>query len=142
MAWNPITLRGISVLGPEAEPAVLNFVPGLNVIAGASETGKSFIVETINFLLGSGRPLRDIKAREGYDQGRLVFETTQDETLTLRRSTAGGHFGLIRWALLTGPWPTDSETLRRDGATATEESISRFLLSKIDLQDKILQQDR
>ena len=37
-------------------PAELSFAPGLNVICGASETGKPFIVETIDFHAGSGKP--------------------------------------------------------------------------------------
>lgn len=142
MAWHPLTLRGLSMLGPLQPTAYLEFETRLNVIAGASETGKSFIVELINFLLGSGRPLRDIRAREGYDEGRLSFQTDTAEDFTLRRAAVGGHLGLLNRLQIEGQWPAQAETLRQDGPTLAHESVSRFLLSKIGLQDKLLQKDR
>ena len=68
MTWNPLQLRGLSFISPHKEPASLEFQGGLNVVCGASETGKSFIVEAIDFLLGAKSPLRDIPERVGYDR--------------------------------------------------------------------------
>ncbi|WP_028223506.1 AAA family ATPase [Paraburkholderia oxyphila] len=39
-------------------PATVAFGAGLNGIYGASNTGKSFIVEAIDFMLGGKPPLR------------------------------------------------------------------------------------
>ena len=41
---------------------------GLNVLYGASNTGKSFAVKTLDFMLGSSRPLPEIEEREAYDR--------------------------------------------------------------------------
>ena len=65
MTWNPLQLRGISFGSPHKAPASLEFQSGLNVICGASDTGKSFIVEAIDFLLGAKDPPRHIPERDG-----------------------------------------------------------------------------
>ena len=61
-------LRFLGFFGPQKPPATVTFGYGLNVIYGASNTGKSFIVEAIDFMLGGKPPLRDIPERVGYDR--------------------------------------------------------------------------
>jgi DNA repair ATPase RecN len=60
-----LTLRHLCLTGPDKKPACVTFGHGLNVIYGASETGKSFIVEALDFMLGSSTELRDIPERVG-----------------------------------------------------------------------------
>lgn len=40
------------VFSGHVEPVELDFKPGINVICGASDTGKSFLAESIDFMLG------------------------------------------------------------------------------------------
>ncbi len=87
-----LRLRHIVFHGPGRLPASLLFGPGLNVIYGASEVGKSFVVEAIDFMLGGKPPLRDIPERVGYDRVLLGVETLSGEKFTLLRSTEGGAF--------------------------------------------------
>jgi DNA repair ATPase RecN len=87
-----ILLRYLAYFGPDKSLAELSFAPGLNVICGASETGKSFIVETIDFMLGQEDPVRGIPERDGYDRIRLAIESTSLPPLTLDRSVEGGNF--------------------------------------------------
>ncbi len=63
-----ITLRHLLLAGPDKDPACITLGPGLNVIYGASETGESFILEALDFMLGSSAELRDIPERVGYNQ--------------------------------------------------------------------------
>src|SRR5438067_1113927 len=85
-------LRHLVFHGPGKNPAVVEFGARLNVIYGASETGKSFIVEAIDFMLGGGQELRDINQRIGYDRILLGLETVDGDPFTLQRSTEGGNF--------------------------------------------------
>ena len=91
-----LLLRYLAFFGPDNPPADLSFAPGLNVICGASETGKSFIVESIDFMLGQENPVRDIPERDGYDvcsrRIRLAIESTDWPPVTLDRSVEGGNF--------------------------------------------------
>jgi DNA repair ATPase RecN len=54
----PLTIRHLCFTGPDRETASVTFGHGLNVIYGASETGKSFIVEALDFMLGASAELR------------------------------------------------------------------------------------
>jgi predicted nuclease with TOPRIM domain len=92
MAQPGLRLRHIVFHGPNRVPAALEFGPGLNVIYGASECGKSFVVEAIDFMLGGRLPLRDIPERVGYDRILLGVETLAGEQFTLLRSADGGAF--------------------------------------------------
>jgi hypothetical protein len=87
-------LRFLGFYGPQKEPAIVSFGPGLNVLYGASNTGKSFIVEAIDFMLGGKPPLRDIPERVGYDLVLLGLETLGGQEFTLWRSIDGGGFRL------------------------------------------------
>src|SRR5215217_4232709 len=47
-------LRRLSLVGPDNPPAEVVFTRGLNVIAGPSDTGKSFIAQCLDYALGGG----------------------------------------------------------------------------------------
>ncbi|MGE0063459.1 MAG: AAA family ATPase, partial [Xanthobacteraceae bacterium] len=78
-----IVIRHLTFLGPTRKPARIDFGAGLNVVYGASDTGKSFIVEAIDFMLGGKGPLRDIPERIGYDVVLLGIQCG-DDTFSLR----------------------------------------------------------
>lgn len=135
-------LRSLSFHGPAREPAIVEFGPGLNVIFGASNTGKSFVLNTIDFMLGAKPPLRDIPEREGYDRILLALETTSGDTFTVARSTSGGaftlHEGLFSHELPDGPGAVlgDTHNERR------EDNLSSFLLDKLDLTHKRIKKNK
>ena len=90
-----LRIRYLTFCGPDREPALMSFEAGLNVIYGASNTGKSFIVDAIDFMLGGKGPLRDIPERVGYDRILLAIETLDGQEFTVQRSTNGGTFKTI-----------------------------------------------
>src|ERR1041385_8642878 len=91
---NALILRYLAYLGPNCPNAELSFSAGLNVICGASDTGKSYVAETIDFMLGQESPVRDIPERAGYDRIRLKIETSGYLPLNLERSIEGGNYTL------------------------------------------------
>jgi len=95
-------LRFLGFFGPQKQPAIVRFGPGLNVLYGASNAGKSFIVEAIDFMLGGGQPLRDFSERVGYDLVLLGIETIDGRTFTVWRSTEGGAFKLFEDLVISG----------------------------------------
>src|SRR4051794_22266373 len=90
-----LRIRHLSFLGPNKQAATVSFGPGFNVLYGASDTGKSFVVDAIDFMLGGKGPLRDVPEREGYDRVLLGLENLRGKTFTIHRSTAGGIFKLF-----------------------------------------------
>ena len=90
MAFNPLQLRFIRFLGPAKEPAEFPFKSGLNILCGSSDTGKTFLVEAIDFMLGAGAKLRDIPERIGYDRILLGITTADGKDYTIQRSMKTG----------------------------------------------------
>ena len=128
-----LTLRHLCFTGPRREPAEIDFSHGLNVIHGASETGKSFILEALDFMLGSGAALRDIPERVGYGRAFLGIEDSFGETFTLERSTSGGDFLCYNGLHRAAP---KAVVLRAKHNPNRQDNVSRFLLKRIGLDGK------
>lgn len=130
-------LRFLGFFGPQKTPATVTFGPGLNVIYGASNTGKSFIVEAIDFMLGGKPPLRDIPERVGYDLVLLGLETLGGESFTLWRSMDGGGFRLYEGSHHTPPAADVSyKQLDEQHSDKNDTNLSSFLLSLCGLSGK------
>lgn len=138
---NPtITLKFLAYLGVHKKSVLLDFDKGLNVIYGASDTGKTFLLQTIDFMLGA-KAIRNIPEAKGYTDILLGIEISTNETFTLARKTNGGDFivfeGLHReiGSELTG------EKLKSKHIDGKVDTISAFLLDKINLNDKRLKRN-
>lgn len=136
-----LLLRYVAVFGPDKPPADLSFAPGLNVICGASETGKSFIVESIDFMLGQENPVRDIPERDGYDRIRLAIESPGWPPLTIDRSVEGGNFRAYEELLKEGPPQSEPKTLRWKHSAAHQDTLSFALLARTGLISKVLRKN-
>lgn len=130
MTTSYLQLRRIAYTGP-AKQAEHSFRSGVNVICGASDTGKSFLAESIDFMLG-GSDLRDIPERTPYGEIQLDLEVDNSEEWRFFRSTAGGHF---RARNLTED-PGQETVLKRQHGHAKTDNLSGFLLDKIGLSGK------
>jgi hypothetical protein len=89
-------LREIRLVGSGKEPAQLRFEPGGNVISGDSDTGKSYMLRCIDFVLGADEMTKVIDEAAGYDQVLLEFENEKNEFLTLARPLGGGDILVYR----------------------------------------------
>lgn len=134
---NPwLRLRHLSFTGPEKPIAKVEFDAGLNVIYGASDTGKSFVVETIDFMLGGKGPLSDIPERVGYDRIFLGIETSEKTSFTLTRATTGGQFQLYEGLHDSVPAGVAATVLGPTHSSKKATNVSRFLLAKVGLDGK------
>ncbi|HEY9698727.1 MAG TPA: hypothetical protein V6D10_15800 [Trichocoleus sp.] len=147
MSWSPLQLAGISFLSTSKPSASLEFHKGLNIIRGASDTGKSFLVEAIDFLLGASvtetkNPLRDIPQRDGYDRARLVVRARENELFTLQRSTSGGNFSQYKGSWLENEPNVEARNLSATHEHGNNEALSTYLLSLIGLENKYIQKNQ
>ena len=55
----------IEVKGEGKEPAIVKLTKGLNVISGASDTGKSYIFQCVQFILGAEKAPKSIDEAKG-----------------------------------------------------------------------------
>ena len=89
MSDHYLQLRKILFKGPKQQ-ASLNFHSGVNVICGASDTGKSFLAEAIDFMLG-GSKLREIPELAPYAEIELHISTSRGKNWRLQRAITGGN---------------------------------------------------
>jgi hypothetical protein len=132
---NRLILRHLALFGPDVETASVEFGTGVTVVRGPSDTGKSFIVDAIDFMLGA-KALKEIPERDGYSTVLLGMTLPTSDTVTLARAVTGGDFGLYHETLRTGPVGPASRTLSGKHSADNTENLSRYLLSKLDLDQK------
>ena len=78
-------LKRLVLCGNNKKNAILNFEEGLNVIAGASDTGKSFAFDCINYGFGSSDTPALPPEAKGYNSVYLELETVNNDVFTIRR---------------------------------------------------------
>ncbi|MGZ7444256.1 hypothetical protein [Paenibacillus sp. TH7-28] len=82
-----LIIQKLVLQGIGKKNAILTFNRGLNVIAGASDTGKSFAFECINYILGGTEIPEKPKESAGYTNILLEFkERKSGQIVTLKRS--------------------------------------------------------
>jgi hypothetical protein len=72
--------------GTKVEDASIGFKKGLNVISGPSDTGKSYIFECINYMLGSNNVPKKIDESKGYAYILMEISFYRGNTYTLKRT--------------------------------------------------------
>lgn len=75
-------IERLIVTGSGKEPSILEFKKGLNIVCGPSDTGKSYVLECIDYLFGSGNIRFD--RGTGYDFVKLTV-ATENGRITLER---------------------------------------------------------
>lgn len=125
-----LQLRDITFSGPKGKRASISFTSGVNVICGASETGKSFLSESVDFMLG-GKELRPVPELAGYSD--LSLQVTDGETVwILQRAISGGDFSVRK----LDDDPSEFELLKQTHSHGKSDNLSGFLLEKLDLLNK------
>lgn len=125
-------LRRIVFSGSTDDQAALDFFSGINVICGASDTGKSFLSESIDFMLG-GSSLREITERSKFGSIDLDLAINNEENYRIQRSTSGGGFKLTK---LNDSENQSALPLKQAHGHDKTDNLSGFLLEKIGLLGK------
>ncbi|RWB75417.1 MAG: hypothetical protein EOQ50_14125 [Mesorhizobium sp.] len=124
-------LEEIRFTGPGGKEAKLAFAQGVNVICGASDTGKSFLAEAIDFMLG-GSSLKEIPERVPYASIALSMGASDDTAWKFDRGISGGDFVMTP----LGEGAGEPTKLKQSHGHEKVDNISGFLLDKIGLLGK------
>jgi len=136
MAFNPLQLRFIRFLRPGKDAVEFPFKSGFNILYGSSDTGKTFLVEAIDFMLGAGDDLRDIPERNGFDSILLGF-SARGKDYTIQRSVNKGAFRLYDGLLKEVPADENlAKKLSAIHTTKNYNNLSHWLLQQIGLDNK------
>ena len=130
MSNSYLQLRRIAFSGPK-KMAEMTFSNGVNVICGASDTGKSFLAESIDFMLG-GSELRGIPELTPFGEVQFDLDVTSGEKWRFYRASSGGNFKAQN--LLDAD--AEIEVLRKDHGHGKTDNMSGFLLDKIGILGK------
>lgn len=76
-------IEKLIVTGSGNKPSVMEFTDGLNIICGPSDTGKSYVLECVDYLFGSDKIRLD--RNTGYDVIKMIIATDNGQ-ITMERS--------------------------------------------------------
>jgi hypothetical protein len=119
----------LKLMGPDVPSAVISLKKGLNVISGPSNTGKSYIYQCINYMLGSSVKPKGITPAKPYQRILMKIETPANLEYTLESDLKGGDF-------LLSSRENNTVRLARKHNPNSSETISAFLLGLNNLSDK------
>lgn len=95
MIYKGFWIKKVSLSGEgEENPATVEFNNGLNIISGPSNTGKSWIVDAINYALGANNTAIDVKE---YEYVELVIDNDKDQMTIIRPLFVSKSSSFIEW---------------------------------------------
>lgn len=132
-----ISIRELTITASELSlaPATVAFTPGLNLVIGASSTGKTFVFEAIDFMLGA-KALRRIPESVGYSNVDLLVDPSDGPPFTLRRAFDGGNLELYEYINGRDQAQTKNGTLSSVHSTEPDRSLSAYLLKLVGIGNR------
>ena len=122
----------VRLTGTEVAPAEIKLSDGFNVIFGASNTGKTYISQCIDFVFGRSDKPKNIPEARAYDTVHVVLHNrNNNDVIKLLRSLHGGEISVRI---------NDEEvkTLNSTHSDRNSDNISSFLLKLCGLLGKRL----
>lgn len=123
------TIAEVRFRGKNVADAAVTFAPGLSVVAGPSNTGKSLIRAAINFVFGSRDPMTTLDEAAGYDTVFVQIRTAEGNPITFERSWGGGDIREYNVAATAISATTPAVVLSAKHSADNQENISAVLLS-------------
>ena len=123
-------IKKLQLEGSGKEIVSVEFKRGLNVIYGPSDTGKTFIYQSIDYMLGSSKIPKNIPEADGYSLCKLQIESFSGDEYVLERALKGGDFKL---------YDRDNkliEILKSSNKKQKNKTISDFLLKLCNIEHK------
>lgn len=136
MAITGFQIRRLTLVGRGAPNAEVQFKKGLNVVSGPSDTGKTFIVQCIDYMLGGKDVPEAIPEAAAYETVRLTLSVSGGgDEVVLERSIRGGDFNLVR------PGKADQRLSAKHSA-GDKNSVSQYLLDLSELSERKVRKNK
>ena len=135
-----IRLRHLTFTGVGAKLAKLEFVDGLNIVYGASNTGKSFATEAILFALGAITQLTENDEIAPYDAVWLGLTLADEGEFTLYRPTRGGNLKIYP-GIIKSDATGRGQTLGYKHNQKRTDTVSHRILESLGLQNRWIVRD-
>lgn len=136
MAITGFQIRRLALIGRGVPNAEVQFREGLNVVSGPSDTGKTFIVQCIDFMLGGKDVPESIPEAAPYETVRLTLDVSEGKAeVALERSIKGGDFKLFT------PGQQD-RILSAKHSAGDKDSLSQYLLGLCSLTKRKVRKNK
>jgi hypothetical protein len=135
-----LQIREIRLSGPNVEDASVKFGPGPNVIAGESDTGKSYLLHCLDYIFGAEELKKRIPQAEPYDELKVEFQNTAGDYLTLVRSLSGGDLKAHRSQIDAIDGDGEAVAYRRHG-TSKADDVTSVLFPFAGIKEAMLRKD-
>ena len=135
-----LQIREIRLSGPNVEDASVKFGPGPNVVAGESDTGKSYLLHCIDYIFGADELKKRIPQADPYEELKVEFQNTAGDYLTLVRSLSGGDLKAHRSQIAAIARDGHAIAYRRRG-TSKADDVTSVLFPFAGIKEAMLRKD-
>ncbi|MDY1007381.1 MULTISPECIES: hypothetical protein [unclassified Sphingomonas] len=135
-----LQIREIRLTGPNVEDASVKFGPGPNIIAGESDTGKSYLLHCLDHILGAEELKKRIPRAEPYDELKVEFQNAAGDYLALVRSLSGGDLKAYRSQIDAIDGNGEAIAYRRHG-TSKADDVTSILFPFAGIKEALLRKD-
>ena len=105
-----IYVRSVRFDGPSGAGGAVGFDRGLNVVVGPSDTGKSLLLECIDFALGRSSKVKAVPELRPFRSVSVALDLESGGSIELTRNLAGGAI------LVTSDGQTEKYAQKHDDA--------------------------
>lgn len=127
----------LELTGGNIPSASVDFKKGLNVVTGASDTGKSFILQCIDYTLGAGSAPKKIEQAKDYECVHLIIQSnTDNKKYELTRNLDKGNTITIKEKN-----NNQIHKLNLNNTPNNNNTVSAFLLQLTGLDNKVVRKN-
>lgn len=134
------TIERLVVAGKGMTSAVLLFHPGANLIIGSSDTGKSYIFQCLNYLLGSDTCPKEIPESKGYTDAFLQLKS-DGEIYTLSRELENKSIAYFSKTAIENH-PVNKMRIGTRSNTYDGNNISEIILDLMGVKDVLVKKNK
>ncbi len=133
-SFDMLQVRSIVLRGKGVKDAVVSFGDRANILAGASDTGKSYLVHCLDYIFGANSLNKRIDEAEPYSSLLVEFENSKGAFLTLERSLSGGNITAHRGKIDRGKGDGEVVVPRRRGKSHAQD-VTAVLFAFADIAE-------
>jgi len=141
MSTEGFFISEIRLTGKNKRNASIVLKKGLNVISGASDTGKTYIFQLINYMFGGKDEPKEIDESIGYSTIFLEIEKYEGESYTLKREIGESSIFAYESKIDEISFLQNCEKLKAKHDKDDSDNISTFLLSLTGIKDMLLRKN-
>lgn len=133
-------IEKLEITGAGVKPAILSFTSGANLVIGSSDTGKSYIFQCLNYLLGAYPCPKDIPESKEYERAYLQLKTNDEKRYTISRELRSNSKAYVSETNIEKHDISKKEIGIKNN-TLDGNNISEFLLGLMGIQNVLIKKN-